>query len=55
MAKNNPEQAQVAPGSKVKGLLEVVLWIWCLAGLCYFYYTQGFLTLLKQLWNQALG
>lgn len=55
MAEEPPKAGRQAPGGKTQVVLEVLLWIWCLVGLGYFYYSQGFLTLLKQLWDQALG
>ena len=51
----SPAPRPETSASKTKWWLEVLWWIWCLAGLSYFYYSQGFLTLLEQLWNQALG
>lgn len=35
--------------------LEALLWLWAVAGLGYFYYSRGYLDLLKQLWAQAGG
>ena len=55
MAGQSPEQQQDSPTQKVTWLLEALFWIWCLAGLSYFYYSQGFLTLFQQLWIRVIG
>jgi len=34
---------------------EAVVWGWMLAVLGYFYYTRGFFSLLRQIWEQVSG
>lgn len=34
---------------------EIGVWAWMLSLLGYFYYSRGYLTLLKQIWEHVIG
>lgn len=55
MVRKAPEKQNDATTDRLRWILEAVLWVWCIVGLGYFYYTQGFLNLFRQLWVPALG
>ncbi len=55
MAENKSGKGQADGESRPPLVLEVLLLIWAVFGLGYFYYSQGFLGLLQELWSQAFG
>ncbi|MCC7264383.1 MAG: hypothetical protein IT369_17875 [Candidatus Latescibacteria bacterium] len=55
MADHQGDRGPAEGEGKPPMLLEFLLLVWAVLALGYFYYTQGFFGLAKELWGQAFG